>query len=42
MMSYFKIDRVQGEDEIFDVEKTLKQDCAQNQHSKFNTDSEFH
>ena len=39
-MSYFKIDRVQGEAEIFNVEKTLKQDDAHNEFSKFDTDSE--
>ena len=39
-MSYFKINRVQGEAEIFNVEKTLKQDGAHNQFSKFDTDSE--
>ena len=32
---YFKIDRVQGEDETFDTEKTLKQDGAHDQFSKF-------
>ena len=37
---HFKIDRVQGKDEIFDAEKTLKQDGANNRFSKFDTDPE--
>ena len=37
---YFKIDRVQGENETFDAGKTLKQDGAHDRFSKFDTDSE--
>ena len=37
---HFKIDRVQGKDEIFDAEKTLKQDGANNRFSKSDTDPE--
>ena len=37
---YFKIDRVQGEDETFDAEKTFKQGGTHDRFSKFDTDSE--
>ena len=37
---YFKVDRVQGKDETFDAEKTLKQDGIYNQFSKPDTNSE--
>ena len=36
----FKIGRVQGKDETFDAEKTLKQDGAHDRFSKFDTDPE--
>ena len=37
----FKIDRVQGKDEIFDAEKTLKQDSTHDRFSKFDTEPEL-
>ena len=37
---YFKIDQVQGKDETFDAEKTLKQDAAHDRFLKFDTDPE--
>ena len=37
---YSKVDRVQGKDQTFDAEKTLKQDDAHDRFSKFDTDSE--
>ena len=36
----FKIGQVQGKDETFDAEKTLKQDGAHDRFSKFDTDPE--
>ena len=37
---YFQVDRVQGKDETFDDEKTLKQDGVHDRFSKFDTDSQ--
>ena len=36
----FKVDQVQGKDETFDAEKTLKQDSVHDRFSKFDTDSQ--
>ena len=37
---YFEIDRVQGKDEVFDAEGTLKQDRTNDRFSKFGTEPE--
>ena len=36
----FKVGRVQGKDETFDAEKTLKQDGVHDRFSNFDTDSQ--